>query len=217
MMMDIQVRSIINNLFEVTLTCDSFRDKAIAPSQELAIEKAIQRLLGQFSQVLTLVDYFELVPDNHLCIFKEKIAILGGLADHYFLSETPGLDNSLGWGPNGVELRGKVSITHKQLERIKQFIDTARYHLALHNCEHFANYILHGLPLSSQQMTWHKGLGATILGRLQPQQSIAENILADINRQLKHQLQVERAKRARQKIYRFCQERQIPLQLEVIP
>ncbi|MEB3224489.1 MAG: hypothetical protein VKJ86_01660 [Synechococcus sp.] len=214
--MDIQTKSIINNLTQATVTCEGFQEKTIAPSRDLAIQRAIERLLGQLNQALTLVDYFELVPENRLSVFKESIAVLGGLADHYFLSETPGLSNSLGWGPRGIELRGTVRITQAQMTRVRQFMDTARYHIALHNCEHFANYVLFGLPLSSQQTTWHKGLGATIVAQLQPKQTITENILVDINRQLKHRLQVERAKRAKQKIYQFCQTHRIELEPEAI-
>ncbi|QCS48465.1 hypothetical protein FEK30_02870 [Picosynechococcus sp. PCC 11901] len=216
MTMEIQTKSIINNLTQATVTCEGFWEKAIAPNPDLAIQRAMERLLGQLNQALILVDYFELVPENQLSVFKESIAVLGGLADHYFLSETPGLSNSLGWGPKGIELRGQVKITQTQVTRVQQFVETARYNIALHNCEHFANYILHGLPLSSQQTTWHKGLGATVIAQLQPKQTITENILADINRQFKHRLQVERAKRAKQEIYQFCQAHQIELEPEAI-
>jgi hypothetical protein len=81
-----------------------------------------------------------------------------GFVDHYYLSETLSLDDSVGWGVNGIELHGVVNVTQAELDRIKKFISAAKYNIAINNCEHFANYVLHGINLSSQQHTWWKGL-----------------------------------------------------------
>ena len=54
---------------------------------------------------------FEIVDTSVLQVFKIQIVELAGLADHYYLSQTPSLYNSLGWGANGLELRGLVKIT----------------------------------------------------------------------------------------------------------
>jgi hypothetical protein len=107
-----------------------------------------------------------------LKIYKMPIQGLAGFADHYYLSETPGLDYSVGWGASGIELRGVVKVTPGELDRINKFISVAKYNIAINNCEHFANYVLHGINLSSQQHTWWKCLSADIISLLQPAQSI---------------------------------------------
>ena len=98
-----------------------------------------------------------------------------GLADHYFLSEHNNFNNSLGWGVKGLEVRGKVRITVQETERIKRFATATKYNISLHNCEHFANYVIYGLNLSSQKNLWWKNLGANVISCLQPTQSVQEN------------------------------------------
>lgn len=207
--MQIQTKSIINNLFQVTITCDGFQAKAIAENQDEAIQKALQRLLQKIDQCFELTDYFEITLENRLAVFKIKIPQLAGLADHYYLSESRGLKNSIGWGPQGIELRGKVCLTLEQINRIKQFMSVARYNIEIHNCEHFANYVLYGLNLSTQKETLHKNIGAKIVSQLQPKQTITENILTELSENLKHKLKIEKAKRTKQKIYDFCQTKGI--------
>lgn len=89
---------------------------------------------------------FVIVPTSVLQVRKLPIQTLAGLADHYYLSETPRLDNSLGWGPAGLELRGTVRITETEMSRVEEFLNAHRYNINVHNCEHFANYVLSGLP-----------------------------------------------------------------------
>jgi hypothetical protein len=120
---------------------------------------------------------FEVVELSALNIYKISIHRLAGLADHYFLSELDMMTNSVGWGPNGLELQGKVRVTSPELERIARFMAVAKYDISLNNCEHFANYVLHGLNFSSQQHSWWKSLGANVIGVLQPTQSISEIII----------------------------------------
>ncbi|HEY9879444.1 MAG TPA: hypothetical protein V6D29_13390 [Leptolyngbyaceae cyanobacterium] len=152
---------------------------------------------------------FEIVETSVLQVRKQPIGVLAGLADHYFLSETSSLHNSLGWGPEGVELRGTVRITSQQLERVNQFISADRYSIALNNCEHFANYVLHSINLSSQQHIWWKALGAEVITVLQPTQSKRENYsrficqqLADnLNKNLR-QIKIESANRERIEFWR---------------
>jgi hypothetical protein len=117
----------------------------------------------------------ELLELSVLRVHKICIHELAGLADHYFLSEFNSLDDSVGWGPNGLELRGKVRVTSQEMERINKFMEVAKYNISLNNCEHFANYVLHGLNFSSQQYVWWKNLGSVVISLLQPTQSVGEN------------------------------------------
>lgn len=147
---------------------------------------------------------FQLSDSSHLKLLKLPIRTLAGLADHYYLSESPGFHDSVGWGPQGLELRGTVKVTPQQMERIERFMATARYSIAFNNCEHFANYVLHGLNLSSQQHVWWKNLGSEIISFLQPTQSQRENLNTYVNQQASEILQenlrqakIERANRER--------------------
>lgn len=83
---------------------------------------------------------FEVVESSVLKVCKTPLQSLAGLADHYYLSETTNLYHSVGWGPTGLELRGRVRITAKEMERVKKFMAAAKYSIAVNNCEHFANY-----------------------------------------------------------------------------
>jgi hypothetical protein len=127
---------------------------------------------------------FVVVESSVLKIRKIPIKELVGFADHYYLSETPGLDYSVGWGSNGLEFHGVVSVTPEELDRINKFISAAKYNIAINNCEHFANYVFYGINLSSQQHTWWKCLSADIISLLQPAQSISENYNSFMSQQI---------------------------------
>jgi hypothetical protein len=127
---------------------------------------------------------FVVVESSVLKICKIPIKELVGFADHYYLSETPGLDHSVGWGSNGLELHGVVSVTPEELDRINKFISAAKYNIAINNCEHFANYVFHGINFSSQQHTWWKCLSADIISLLQPAQGISENYNSFMSHQI---------------------------------
>ena len=118
----------------------------------------------------------EVVDISVLHVCKIKIAVLAGLADHYFLSEHNNLDHSVGWGPAGLEIRGRVRVTKAEQQRIARFVAAARYDIAMNNCEHFANYVAHGLALSTQQQTWWKDLSAKTIRILQLTQDTHSNI-----------------------------------------
>jgi hypothetical protein len=126
---------------------------------------------------------FEIVEFSVLKLSKEPIQAMGGLADHYYLAETLNANNSIGWGPHGLELRGLVKITAQELERIEIFTAAAQYSMAVNNCEHFANYILYGINFSSQRHLWWKYLGAEIIALLQPVQTMMGNYNAFIGEQ----------------------------------
>ena len=154
---------------------------------------------------------FQLGETNVLRVCKMPIQSLAGLADHYFLSEAGRFDNSLGWGPKGLELKGVVKVTELQLERVEQFMAAAQYSIAINNCEHFANYVLYGINLSSQQHTWWKDLGAEVISRLQPTQGRGANYQTFMRQQvaelLNENLRQERIKRANQERIDFWKAR----------
>jgi hypothetical protein len=156
-----------------------------------------------------------IVESSVLKICKRPIQTLGGLADHYYLCETTGLTNSLGWGPNGLELQGTVRITPQELERVELFLRASRYSVAIHNCEHFAHYVLHGINFSSQQNTTWKSLGAEVLAALQPTQTIAENcdrfLLQQAAARLMENLRQAKIEKANQERIAFWQARGVSL------
>jgi hypothetical protein len=119
---------------------------------------------------------FTITEKSVLKIFKAPITISLGLADHYYLSETECLNDSLGWGPTGIELQGNINITQEELERVEQFIKATKYNVAISNCEHFANYVLYGIILSTQQHVWWKELSSEAISLLLPVSSKSKNI-----------------------------------------
>jgi hypothetical protein len=94
------------------------------------------------------------------------------------------LDDFVSWGSSGLELEGFVDVTLEELDRINKFTSAAKYNIAINNCEHFANYVLHGINLSSQQHTWWKCLSVDIISILQPAQSISENYDSFMSQQI---------------------------------
>jgi len=163
---------------------------------------------------------FEVVESSVLKVCKVPIQGLVGFADHYYLAENANLHNSVGWSPSGLELRGLVGITPQELERVERFMSVAKYSIAINNCEHFANYVLHSINLSSQQHTWWKCLGAEIISLLQPVQGVRDNhnsfmsqqIAAVLNENLR-QAKIERANRER---IEFWKNRGIDVGIEPI-
>lgn len=157
---------------------------------------------------------FEVVDSSVLKTFKKAIA--AGLADHYYLAEYEDSPNSLGWGPNGLELKGSVRVTADEFERIEKFISAAQYSLEIHNCEHFANYILYGLDLSSQQYLEWKSLGSKIISQLQPVQSVRSNYNSIMSQQisdvLKENLRRAKIEQANRKRIEFWKSKGIDVQ-----
>jgi hypothetical protein len=156
------------------------------------------------------------VVDNSVVkVCKTKIAVLACLADHYFLSERNNLDHSVGWGPAGLEIRGRVRVTKSEQQRIERFIAAARYDIAMNNCEHFANYVAHGLALSTQQHTWWKDLSAKTIRILQPTQDKHSNISDAIGREvanlLNENLRQARIRNANQERIAFWEARGVRL------
>jgi hypothetical protein len=107
------------------------------------------------------------------------------------------------------ELQGKVRVTPQEMERIDRFMAAARYNLSLNNCEHFANYVLHGLNFSSQKQVWWKSLGASVIRTLQPTQSTGDNYyshmcnqVAEVLNESLRQAIIEKANRERIEFWR---------------
>lgn len=147
---------------------------------------------------------FQVVESSVLKVCKMRIKLLAGLADHYYLAEAADFRNSVGWGPNGLELQGLVRITPTEFERVEQFMEAAKYSIAVNNCEHFANYVLYGLNLSSQKNLWWKSLGAEVISILQPVQGVGENHntfmaqqIADVLSENLRQAKIEKANQER--------------------
>ena len=155
----------------------------------------------------------EVVDISVLRVCKIKIAVLAGLADHYFLSEHNNLDHSVGWGLAGLEVRGRVRVTKKEQQRIERFVAAARYDIAMNNCEHFANYVAHGLALSTQQHTWWKDLSAKTIRMLQPSQDTNSNISDAIGREvadvLNENLRQAKVRKANQERIAFWEARAV--------
>jgi Lecithin retinol acyltransferase len=147
---------------------------------------------------------FEVVESSVLKVCKVPIQELVGFADHYYLAENANLHNSVGWSPSGLELRGLVRITPQEIERVERFMSVAKYSIAINNCEHFVNYVLYDINLSSQQHTWWKSLGAEVLSFLQLVQGVRDNHnsfmsqqIADVLNENLRQAKIERANRER--------------------
>jgi hypothetical protein len=81
---------------------------------------------------------FILVEHSNLRVCRFRLKETLGLAYHYYLSEQRDFAQSLGWGPTGLEVQGRVHVTAKELERVERFIAAERYSIAANNCEHFA-------------------------------------------------------------------------------
>lgn len=159
---------------------------------------------------------FEIVESSVLKLFKVPIPHLAGLGDHYYLAETSNLTHCLSWSPTGVELKGIVKVTPQELERVERFISVIKYNIAINNCEHFANYVLYGINLSSQQHTWWKSLGANIISLLQPVETIANNynslMLQQIQEELNKNLKQAKIEKANQEHIEFWKSRGIQVQ-----
>lgn len=206
------VRPIINNLYEAKVVYEKWQITGIAETIRDAEKKVLKLLKREveinYEQLERSKGTLEMVDKEVLKIFKMPISQLANAAEHYFLSETPDLDNSLGWGPNGLELRGKVRVTKKQLERITEFIEDPRfdgYKISKNNCEHFANYIYSGLHYSSQQEeNRFKKIASKIIEYKQPTQSSAEIINQNISNCLQSNLKKAKLIHFKEEYSKLC-------------
>ncbi|MDM7954578.1 MAG: hypothetical protein QUV07_15365 [Cyanobium sp. CZS 25K] len=152
----------------------------------------------------------KIVSKSVLSVHKKRIPIAFGFADHYFLAVSKYGHDTLGWGRAGIELSGEVKITRAELQRVERFLEAASYSISVHNCEHFANYVLYGINHSSQMYTFFKCIGADIVSLLQPTQAASENYSDAFARQVAYRLneqlrnsKIERANRERVEFWRL--------------
>lgn len=138
-----------------------------------------------------------------ICRFPLKESLF--LADHYYLSESGDFSRSLGWGRRGLEIHGRVRVTDKEKERVERFVVAARYSIAANNCEHFANFVKHGLSMSGQVDSWWMRLGAEAVAILQSTQAKRDNFSDYVCRQVSdlfeedlRQARIARANKERQ-------------------
>ena len=111
MNIELSVKPIVNNLCEAKLIYEAWQFTGIASDVKDAKRKVIKQLRHKIIEEIEILQGFEskleLVEKNVLKVFKMPITQLSNLADHYFLSETSGVDDSIGWGSMGIELRGR--------------------------------------------------------------------------------------------------------------
>jgi len=65
-----------------------------------------------------------------------------GIARHYYLSKDGNFNNSVGWGPAGVERNGTVELTEKELQRVHEYADLfGQYNIHSNNCVRSIKYL----------------------------------------------------------------------------
>lgn len=186
--MEVTVKPIINSLFYAEIHLGDLTSTSVGQTKDEAVKLALKWLLREIDHQLDSLQSIELVKVNILKVYRTSIGEIAGLAEHYYLSESPGLDDSVGWGPYGLELRGKIKLTPDQLDRMNRFILASKYDINVNNCEHFANFIVYGINLSSQQHVWWKNLGSSTIRKLQYANSVNDNICALLSKNLTNNL-----------------------------
>lgn len=104
-------------------------------------------------------------------IYHIPIKTTAGLAHHYFISSDGTFENSIGWGPKGIEYKGKGAIlTSEQQQRLETYPEKfGEYNIYSNNCEMFAWYVVTGKRYSRQTQThYHTAVGAKIISLEQP-------------------------------------------------
>ena len=143
-------------------------------------------------------------------IYSISIDSTGGIARHYFISSDGTLKNSIGWGPTGIEYKGKGTIlTKEQEKRVREYPEKfGAYNIYSNNCEMFAWYVIIGKRYSEQtQNQLHTKLGAKIIEQFQPvltvksmdayklEQAIAKKLNEDLEEARKAKLKAAQAAR----------------------
>jgi hypothetical protein len=134
-------------------------------------------------------------------IYSIPIHSTGGIARHYYLSKDGDFNNSVGWGPAGVEWRGDVELTQEQLERIRKYAHQfGQYNIYSNNCEMFAWYVVLGKQYSGQtQEVLITQFGAALVSLVQPVHTVRSIEYLQIEQAVTDRLNanLEAAKRAR--------------------
>ncbi|KKD38266.1 NC domain-containing protein [Limnoraphis robusta] len=104
-------------------------------------------------------------------IYSIPIATTAGIARHFFISADGTFENSIGWGPKGIEFQGQpLDLTPEQEQRLDEYSEKfGEYNIYSNNCEMFAWYILTGKRYSGQtQERIHTAVGAIAISAVQP-------------------------------------------------
>lgn len=134
---------------------------------------------------------FEIVDKSVLAICKKPIHSAFGMVDHFYLASSKTASGSLEWGPFGIQLTGAIQVTAKELERVEKFIEASKYCVSAHKCEHFANYVLHGINYSAQMHNSFKQMGALAIKILQPAKSSSANYTDAMAKQLAYRINIQ--------------------------
>ncbi len=108
-------------------------------------------------------------------IYSMKIEVTAGIARHYFLSSDGTFTNSIGWGPNGIEIKGKgADLTPEQEQRVRDYPQQfGPYSISTNNCEMFAWYVVTGKRFSGQtQEPIPTAISAHVISKVQPVSSL---------------------------------------------
>ncbi len=104
-------------------------------------------------------------------IYSVAIESTAGIARHYFISSDGTFENSIGWGPQGIEYQGKgAQLTVEQEQRASEYLHKfGKYNIHTNNCEMFAWYVITGRRYSGQvQEKLHTAIGAKMVSLVQP-------------------------------------------------
>ena len=104
-------------------------------------------------------------------IYSIAIESTAGIARHYFISSDGTFENSIGWGPQGIEYQGKgAELTVEQEQRACEYLHKfGKYNIHTNNCEMFAWYVITGRRYSGQtQEKIHTAIGAKMVSLVQP-------------------------------------------------
>ncbi len=104
-------------------------------------------------------------------IYSVAIESTAGIARHYFISSDGTFENSIGWGPQGIEYQGKGSeLTVEEEQRAFEYLQKfGKYNIHTNNCEMLAWYVITGICYSGQiQEKVHTAIGAKMVSLVQP-------------------------------------------------
>lgn len=136
-----------------------------------------------------------------LSIYSIPIDSTWGIARHYYLSKDGDFNNSVGWGPAGVEWRGTIEVTKEQLKRVNEYAERfGHYNIHSNNCEMFAWYVKTGKRYSGQ--THEVGVtkvGAVVISLVQPVHTVRSIKYLEIEQAIGAKLKanLEEAKRSK--------------------
>jgi hypothetical protein len=134
-------------------------------------------------------------------IYSIPIDCTLGIARHYYLSHDGNFNNSVGWGPAGVEWKGTIELTEEELKRVHEYADVfGQYNIHSNNCEMFAWYIKAGKQYSGQtEEIIVTKFGAALVSLVQPVHTVRSIKYLEIEKAIVDNLQtnLDKVKRAK--------------------